>query len=127
MLPICVPKAFTLVVSKPILTELVRTLTNPYFGSRLSPADVATALARFHADAVMQPVTDQVSGVATYPQDDVILATALSGRVPYLVTGDKPLLIRGAYQGTRLLSPRQFLELLDHYSEMSRVVTSRFV
>ena len=30
-------KAFTLVVSEPILTELVRTLTNPYFRSRLPP------------------------------------------------------------------------------------------
>ena len=91
----------------------MRTFTNPYFNSRLSPADIGAALARFQTEAVMQPVTEQVAGVATHPQDDVILATALSAQALYLVTGDKPLLERGAYEGIQLLSPRQFLELLD--------------
>ena len=54
-----------------------------------------------------------VAGVATHPEDDAILATALSVQVPYLVTGDRPLLTRGAYGGTRLLSPRQFLAVLE--------------
>ena len=109
-------KAFTLVVSEPILTELVRTFTNPYFSRRLSPADIAAALARFQTEAHVQQITAHVSGVATHLQDDVILATALGAQAPYLVTGDKPLLERGAYEGTRLLSPRQFLALLDHHS-----------
>jgi putative PIN family toxin of toxin-antitoxin system len=73
-------KAFTLVVSEPILTELVRTLSNPYFRSRLSPADIAAALARFQTDARIQPLTAQVSGIATHPQDDLILATAISAQ-----------------------------------------------
>jgi len=106
---------FTLVVSEPILTELLRTFTNPYFSRRLSPAEIEAALARVHTEAHIQPITAHVSGVAPHPQDDLILATALSAQAPYLVTGDKPLLERGAYHGTRLLSPRQFLDLLDHH------------
>ena len=105
-------KAFVLVISEPILAELGRTFTNPYFASRLSPADLAAALARFRTEARIQPMTIQVSGVATHPQDDAILATALSARALYLVTGDRQLLAHGAYGGTRLLSPRQFLAVL---------------
>lgn len=109
-------KAFTLVVSEPILVELARTLANPYFSSRLSPADIAAALAQLQTDAQIQQLTVEVSGIASHPQDDEILATALSAQAEYLVTGDTPLRNRGIYEGTHLLSPRQFLELLDHHS-----------
>ena len=105
--------AFTLIVSEPILTELARTLTNPYFRNRLSTADIEAALARLQTDARIQPVTVHVAGVATHPEDDLILATALSSGARYLVTGDKPLLERGAYRTTRILSPRSFLEVLE--------------
>jgi putative PIN family toxin of toxin-antitoxin system len=110
-------KQFTLVVSEPILAELVRTLTNPYFSSRFSPAEIHDTLARVSAEARIQPITVHVAGVATHPQDDVILATALSARAPYLVTGDKQLRQRGAYSDTRVLSPRQFLSILEQQSD----------
>ena len=106
-------KVFTLVVSEPILTELARTLNNPYFRSRLSLTEIEAALARLRTDARVQPVTVHVAGVATHPEDDLILATALSGGARFLVTGDKPLLERGSYRGILLLSPRQFLDVLD--------------
>jgi uncharacterized protein len=106
-------KQFTLVISEPILAELVRTLANPYVQRRLSPTEIEAALSRFATHASLQPITEQVSGVATHPQDDVILATARSAQAPYLVTGDKPLLQRITYHDTRLLAPRQFLHVLD--------------
>lgn len=41
--------------------------------------------------------------------DDVVLATAVAGKADVIITGDDDLLVRGI----RILSPRQFLELLD--------------
>lgn len=108
---------FIMVVSEPILAELVRTLTNPYFSRRFSQAEIENTLARVSADARLQPITVGVAGVATHPRDDVILATALSARAPYLVTGDRQLQQRGAYGGTRLLSPRQFLGVLERQAD----------
>ena len=96
--------AFTLVVTEPILVELVRTLTNPYFAARLSRAEVESALAWLRVRASLQAITALVSGVATHPEDDAILATALSARADYLVTDDKRLLERVAYRGTSLLT-----------------------
>ena len=106
-------KAFALVVSEPILAELADTFADPYFTRRLSASAIADALRALRVDAVIQPLTVAVAGVASHPEDDRILATALSARAPYLVTGDRRLRERAAYRGTHLLSPRQFLELLE--------------
>lgn len=38
-----------------------------------------------------------MQGVATHPEDDLLLATALNGGVQSLVTGDHGLLWLGAY------------------------------
>jgi putative PIN family toxin of toxin-antitoxin system len=45
--------------------------------------------------------------------DDVVLATALAGKADVIVTGDNDLLVLKEFRGTRILSPRKFLELLD--------------
>ena len=44
--------------------------------------------------------------------DDVVLGTALAGKAEVIVTGDNDLLIMKEYQGVRIISPRQFLDLL---------------
>ena len=45
------------------------------------------------------------------PKDDMVVATAFAAAADYLVTGDRRhLLPLGTYQGTRILTPREFLE-----------------
>ena len=105
--------AFLLVVSEPILTELSRTLTNPYFRSQMNVTEIERALAEISAGAQIQLLTLPIATVATHPEDDAILATALSAEAPFLVTGDKALLAHGAYRGTTILSQRQFLDVLE--------------
>ena len=104
---------FTLVVSDHILAELADTFTDSYFARRLSPAEIAEALESLRIDAIVQPITVDVAGAASHAEDDAVLATALSAGAPYVVTGDRPLLTRGSYGGTSLVSPRQFLAILD--------------
>ena len=48
--------------------------------------------------------------------DDVVLATALTGKADVIVTGDEDLLVLKKFRGIEILSPRQFLELLDRTS-----------
>jgi len=47
--------------------------------------------------------------------DDVVLATALAGKADVIVTGDDDLLVLKAFRGIRILSARQFLQLLDRH------------
>jgi len=50
--------------------------------------------------------------VATQPADDLVLATALSGRAQFLVTGDHKLLGLKTYRGVVIVSVHEFLALL---------------
>ncbi len=104
--------AFVLVVSEHILAELARTFEAPYFQRRLARAQATANITFLRHEATITPITATVHGVATHPEDDVIVATAMSGNAEYLVTGDKPLQNLGAYQGVILLSPFAFLDLL---------------
>jgi len=105
--------AFQLVLSDEILTELERTLAKPYFAARLGADLVARYVAGLKSLAPLTPLTRTVSGVATHPEDDLILSTALSGGADYLVTGDKHLLALGAYQTVRIVSPAAFVAILQ--------------
>lgn len=107
--------AFDLIVAEPILLELAHTFQSPYFQRRLTPKQIAADLALLRREATVTPVTVAVHRVATHPEDDVVLATAVSGQAEYLVTGDKPLQNLGTYQGVTILSPRAFLDLLSEH------------
>jgi putative PIN family toxin of toxin-antitoxin system len=46
------------------------------------------------------------------PTDDVIVATAVKAEADFIVTGDRHLLDLRAHRGIRIVTPRQFLDLL---------------
>ena len=104
---------FVLVVSETILTELERTLRSPYFSEFLSSAQVNANIELLRRESYVAEVTSVVKGVATHHEDDLVLALAESVSAPYLVTGDRQLLRLGMHKETRIVSPRDFLALLD--------------
>ena len=106
-------EAFHLVTSEYILGELTATFNEPYLTHRLSAEEIGAALGALRSGATMQPITVTVAGIASHEEDDPILATAPSAGADYLVTGDKELRQLGAYGGTRLLIPREFVAVLD--------------
>ncbi|MBM2826259.1 MAG: twitching motility protein PilT [Dehalococcoidia bacterium] len=112
-------RLFTLAVSEHILSELARTFSQPWFRRRLSPDQVAADLALLRRQTTVTPITTQVHGVATHPEDDLVLATALSAEAEYLVTGDSKLQKLGSYQCVTILSPRAFLELIINEQQNS--------
>ena len=105
---------FELIVSEHLLDEVDYTLDKSYFRSRLTPEQIARFRRLLRRRATATPITVQVSGVATHPEDDLVLAAALSAQADYLVTGDGPFRRRvPSYQGVRLVSPSEFLEILE--------------
>jgi putative PIN family toxin of toxin-antitoxin system len=103
---------YTVIVSEPILLELERTLQKPYFQQRLTNEQSSRFIMLLRKRAIISTITISVRGVATHPEDDLILATALSAKANYLVTGDAKLQKLGTYSGIRILSPRAFLDIL---------------
>jgi len=105
--------AYELVVSSHILTEFERTLAKPYFQERYRPDQVTTALERLQLHALTVTIAVEVQGVATHPEDDLVLATAVSAAADMLVTGDRRLRDVQDYRGVTILTPREFLGLLE--------------
>lgn len=105
--------AFALVLSAHVLQELARTLTDPYFASRLPREEATAILTALSTNATVTELTVDVSGVATHPEDDLVLSTALSGQATILCTRDKQLLKLGSYQGVAILTPGELVALLQ--------------
>lgn len=105
-------RRYDLVVSVAILAEVERAFHSSYFQRRLAPEQITADVALLRRQAIVVLLTRQVAGVATHPEDDVILSTAVSGGVDYLVTGDRRLREVGSIEGIAILSPREFLDLL---------------
>jgi uncharacterized protein len=102
------------IVSAPLLDELERTFQKPYFRRYLTDTQSSRFMMLLQRRATVSPITVSVQGIATHPEDDLILATAVSGKANYLVTGDIKLQQVGTYHRVRILSPRRFLETLKH-------------
>ena len=103
---------------KQIIYELKQTFTKPYFQKHVSSVRVANFIDLLQNEALIIPITVKVQGVATHPEDDLVLAAALSAKADYLVTGDGPLLrkVGSTYQGVKLVTPNEFLEILQKQS-----------
>lgn len=104
--------AFEIVLSEHILREVERTLANRYFRKLLPPEEATEAVNQLRQEAVVVPISSQVSGIATHPEDDLVLATAVSGQVEFLVTGDRQLLKLQQYEGIRIVNAAEFLAIL---------------
>jgi len=103
---------FELFISEHILSELEHTFAEIYFRKRLTARQRAANITLLRREASVTLITAEISGVATHPEDDLILATAVSAGAGYLVTGDKKLQRLGTHQGVIIVSPRSFLDIL---------------
>lgn len=109
---------FELVVSQHILDELTRTLSKPYFKTRIDSSDISEFIDLLQNEAIVTPITVNIQGATTHPEDDLTLATAVSAQSDYLVTGDGSLLqkVGSSYQNVKIVTPNKFLEILNQQS-----------
>ena len=110
---------FQLVLSETTLGELHRkVLDKPSLARRLSSDEVAEFVATLHVVAEIIPAgAEEYEPITRDPQDDYLLAPAIRARVDYVVSGDHDLQVLGAVAGVKILSPAEFLRLLDDGAE----------
>jgi putative PIN family toxin of toxin-antitoxin system len=104
---------FSLIISEHIVHGLSHTWQKPYFQARFPPSRREDALVLLRELAIFVEPASHVAGIAPDAEDDLILATAVAGKVRFLVTGDKPLQALGNYQSIAIISPRVFLDILN--------------
>jgi putative PIN family toxin of toxin-antitoxin system len=110
-------RAFVLVTSTHLIGEAERTLSDPFFASRIPASEIAEALEALKQDAEFAAPSVEVSGVASHPEDDLVLSAAVSSTADCLVTGDKQLQRLGVFRGVNIIGPRDFLARLQAGNE----------
>jgi putative PIN family toxin of toxin-antitoxin system len=104
---------FEIVTSEHILSELERALDKPYFRSRLSASERAEFLGGLCDIGIVVDIATPIPTVLPDRADNMILATAKAGSTPYIVTGDRELLALGDFEGVRIVSAREYYELIS--------------
>lgn len=95
----------TLVTSRPLLHELEEKLSDKFGYTRQETREVMALLQG--KMEVVEPATLNPP-VCRDPDDDAVLATALTGTCDCIVTGDKDLLILERFRGIPILVPADF-------------------
>lgn len=105
---------YRLVMSPPVLAEIVEVLTRPELTRKfksLQQMDIWAVLTILSQADVVE--LESIPAVSRDPEDDKFLATAKAARAGYLVSADDDLLVLGEYDGIRILSADAFLAILE--------------
>ena len=102
---------FDLLTTADQLDELMRVTRYPKIRERLAPA-LAGRLVNDLRGLAIKVDTLPIVEVSSDPDDNYLLALAAAGAADFLVTGDKrDLLGLAVYEGTKILTVRNFLTL----------------
>jgi putative PIN family toxin of toxin-antitoxin system len=104
---------FELWISDELIDEVTRTLAKRWFLQRVEPGVRQAVIAALANAAHRVSLTVAVTGVATHPEDDLVLAAAVSAGADYLVTGDRGLQQLVRFRGVEIVSPRAFQAILE--------------
>jgi putative PIN family toxin of toxin-antitoxin system len=106
--------AYTLVISPPVVAEILEVLHRPELTRRFrSLADVHLVRVIEILEQAEAVDVDEVPPVSRDPKDDKFLATALAGAADYLVSEDQDLLVLGEHHGIPIITASRFLTLLE--------------
>jgi putative PIN family toxin of toxin-antitoxin system len=102
---------FDLLTSAEQLDELMRVTRYPRIRQRLRPAMAGRLINEIRNLAIPLAALPIVT-VSPDPYDNYLLAMAVAGTADFLITGDKgDLLALKTYEGTKILTTREFLVL----------------
>lgn len=105
--------AFEIVLSPTIAEEVLTALSYPKVRKLIRSAIRADL---WFEDIVM--LADLTAGelvlprLCSDPDDDKYIAAAIEGNASFLVTGDSQLVVLAGYEDVRIVTPRQFFEMI---------------
>lgn len=99
--------AHVLLTSAATQQELHRIWCKPYF-QRFVSEEVLRKIDTMFAASELVIVTESIKACRD-PMDDKFLELAVTGKADIIVSGDKDLLSMTSYEGTRIITPAEFL------------------
>lgn len=99
--------------STPLLAELRDVLCRAKFEKRVAfLRSSSEELVDLYARCVSLVRPLPVLRLTPDPDDDLVIGTAIAAKATLIVTGDKPFLSVGTYEGGRIVTVRQALEII---------------
>lgn len=112
VLDLAIQQKVRLCISDPILDELQGVLRRTKFG--YSSEQIRLISRNILSVSDLIETTQEVDVIKSDPADNAILDCAWSGNASFIVSGDNHLLRLKEFEGIKLVSPRQFLELENY-------------
>ncbi|MHB1355382.1 MAG: putative toxin-antitoxin system toxin component, PIN family [Anaerolineae bacterium] len=107
--------SFNLLLPEDLLDELTKSVSiKRYLVNRITPEELRELVEILaQVSETIPRITMEIPAVTRDPKDDYLLAYALVGQADYLVTGDKDLLALAQIEGIRIVTAREFAEVLS--------------
>jgi hypothetical protein len=106
---------YMLVISPPIIAEIVAVLESPRISNKYSirPDDIEALVDLLETDTIIVPGQAVVAGaVPQDPRDEIFLACAVDSNADCIVSGDRHLLDMEVYKDIPILTVKEFAEKL---------------
>ena len=103
-----------LFTSQKQMVEIVRVLKYPKFG--FEEEQKSRFITILCSIAKIMEIPGKLKVVLDDPDDDIILETAVASKSEFLVTGDEHLLSIKEYNGVRMLTASEFLDVIQKES-----------
>jgi uncharacterized protein len=104
----------SLVLSKEILTEFKDVLNRTEVSERFhySQKDIEDYATAIRDVATIIDIQSKFRIMKEDPKDDIILQTAVDGKVDFLISGDRHLKQIKEFRNVRIVNPKQFLSII---------------
>ncbi|MGD9684710.1 MAG: putative toxin-antitoxin system toxin component, PIN family [Candidatus Obscuribacterales bacterium] len=112
LLHYAIAERFELYSSVELLAEMIRTLNRPKITALVDEEDIDELISVIQDTSIVVDIRS-IQPISRDPNDDVFLACALAARAEYLVSGDKDLLCLKEHGKTKIVSPAEFLAILE--------------
>ena len=105
---------FTVIISEPILQEIDRVFHYSHIKSKrfLTEQDIETVLQTLIKYSINVPIELKIEAILDDPEYNKFIEAAVEGNADYIVSGDRHLKSLKVYQGIKIISPSEFIEIL---------------
>jgi putative PIN family toxin of toxin-antitoxin system len=95
-----------------------KVLTKAYLQTRISPDFLYPLIELLVETAeIVSTSAEPVQQITRDSKDDYLLSQSILSHVDFLISGDHDLLVIGEISGVLILSPADFIELLEHQTD----------
>ena len=104
-----------LIISVPIIVELRRVLFYDRIRkySYMTVQEVYELINNLERSGIRTPALLEIDVIQTDPTDNKWIVAAVEGNADYIVSGDEHLKRLGSYQGIPIVTPAQFVKILE--------------